>query len=141
MKNVLFIDYATILDSNINTLVKSSIMSLKDIVEKIDDIKIVCLNTKQEMQFFKYEELLCELSQALNLKKSLFFSEAIVNNWSTDDSIKTISNWMKNEEVKSFAIVTYGRNDIINKAYPNNSICCNPGSFSEAHTSLSADFV
>lgn len=132
MKNVLFIDYTTLLDSN-NSLIKTSVMSLKDVVEKVDDIRIVCLNTKQEMQFFKYEELLCELSQALNLKKTLFFSEAIVNNWSTDDSVKTISNWMSSEEVKSFAIVTYGRNDIISKAYPNNSLCCNPGSFSEAH--------
>lgn len=133
MVNVLFIDYAAILDAN-GSLSKTSALSLKDVVSKVDDIRIVCLNTKQEMEFFKYEALLSELSQALNLKKSIFFDCAPVSNWSELDSASNaISSWMVGKEVKSFAIVSYGRDAAIGKAYPNNSIYCEIGSFSEAH--------
>lgn len=132
MVNVLFIDYATILDAN-GKLVKTSALSLKDVVDKVDDIRIVCLNTKQEMEFFKCNDVNSELSQILNLKKSIFFDNAVVDNWSCLDSASNaISSWMSGKEVKSFAVVSYGRNAAIGKAYPNNSIYCGIGSFSEA---------
>ena len=133
MENVVFIDYLTLLDNNFN-LVKTSTMALKDAVEKIDKLKIVCLNTQQEIEQFKYDALLSSLSQALNLKKSLFFDKAVVSNWSTiDGASSAVSNWMKGKEVKSFVIVTFGRNALLQKAYPNNVIYSGRGELSEVH--------
>ena len=133
MINSLFIEYETFLDANMN-FIESSIFALKKIISKVDDIRIVCLGTKDEIEKISYDNLLPQLSQALNLKKSLFFDKIEVRDWNDqNDVIGKISSWMSVHEVKSFAIVSYGRNDVTRKSYPNNSICCDPGSFSEAN--------
>lgn len=135
MVNVLFIDYATILGSD-RKLVPSSLIALKDIVNKIDDIRIVCLNTQEEIESYNYSSLLAEMSQTLNLKKSIFFDVAIVESWTSIDSASAaISKWMTGKEVKSFAIVSYGKNAAIGKAYPNNSLHC--GSLMHGSTGFS----
>jgi len=129
MINVLFIDYATILDVYGN-IMQPSIFALKDIVNKVDDIRIVCLGNEDEL--VKYDEQLPEISQALNLKKSLFFDKISIFDWK--EMSGKISSWISTHEVKSFAIVSCGsRNSGIGEAYPNNSLFCDASSFSEAH--------
>lgn len=129
MVNALFIDYTTLLDAD-KKLQQSSVAALKDAKDNVDDIRIVCLNTKQEMNSFCYDKLICELSQALNLKKSLFFDIAEVDAW--ENASRCIAKWMECKKVRSFAIVQVGSKCIIGKDYPNNTICCDVGQFSEA---------
>ena len=131
MINVLFIDYFTLFSSNLK-LNPYSVFALKDIVNKFDDLRIVCINTKHEMETFKYDDVLSELSQTLNLKKSLFFDDAKVDAY--NDIGTAISKWMSSKEVKSFAIVTLGKNISVGKSYPNNHIFCDFGMFSEAQS-------
>ena len=126
MINVLFLDYLTILDANVN-FVPESICALKDIVKAFGKIRIVCINTKDEIENFKYDSNLCLLAQALNLKKSLFFDSIEIEEH--DKVVEAISNWMSNREIVSFAIVSQ-HNVNIGKAYPNNSIFCDDSSFS-----------
>ena len=127
MIDVLFLDYLTILDANAN-FVPESICALKDVVKAFDKIRIVCINTKDEIENFKYDDKLDALSQALNLKKSVFFDSIEIEEH--DKVVEAISNWMSNREIVSFAIVSQ-HNANIGKAYPNNSIFCSIGLFSE----------
>ena len=121
MENVLFIDYKILLDVNGN-LIEPSVFALKEVVDMTDKIKIVCLNTKQEMQDFKYEDLLKELSQELNLKKSLFFSNVEMDSW--NDVVEAVSKWMLGHEVLSFVLLCDSKrwNIGIGKAWPNNNL-------------------
>lgn len=130
MVNVLFIDFETFL-SNDSSIRTSSASALKEVVSKVDDIRIVCLNTKKEADAFCYDKLICSLSQMLNLKKTLFFSFAEVCAW--ENASQCIAKWMNGMKVRSFAIVQIGSKALIGKDYPNNTICCDAGKFSEAH--------
>ena len=59
MFNVVFIDYKTLFDNDNVDICKQSFFALKDIANKFDNIKIVCINTKDELQkIFDYSFLL-----------------------------------------------------------------------------------
>ena len=131
MVNALFIDYTTLLDAN-GHLAQPSICALKMVADKIDNIRIVCLNTKQEMHDFNYDEHLNELLHTLwpSMEKPLFFSCVEMDSWK--DVVSAVSVWMLNQNVLSFALFC---NDnryeySIGKAWPNNNIF--NGHFSEA---------
>lgn len=125
MINVLFIDYTIILDVNGN-FKQESILTLKDIiVKKIDDVRIVCINMKDDIKIFKYDEIVVFLSQELGLDKSSFDKIETEGN-----AVELISRWMSRHEVLSFAIVSQQNNEISN-AYPNNYVECDMSSFSE----------
>ena len=129
MVNVIFIDYATIIGAD-GSIVPSSIFALKEIAGKVDDIRIVCLENEDEL--VKYDAQLPELSQELNLKKSLFFDKIAISSWK--EMSGKIASWISTHEVKSFAIVSCSsRNSSIGEAYPNNSLFCDASCFSEAH--------
>ena len=130
MVNAIFIDYKTLFNASENDATKASFHSLKDIVKKFDDVRIICVNTEEELQkAFDYDFWLDELSQFLNLKKSLFFDIIRLNSWS--EASGKISSWLSVNEVKAFAIVVDGHNiSDIGKSYANSVICCD--SFSEA---------
>ena len=123
MCNVIFIDYCVLLNdaNNINEL---ALQHLANIKNKIDDIKIVCIDTKQEMQAMNYDVMLNILSQKLNLKKTLFFDTLYLDSY--DEACGKISSWISINEVKAFAIVVKNEcfKDIAN-AYANNYVVCN----------------
>lgn len=124
--NALFIDFETILN-DVGKLKPSSVFALKEIVSKCNTsngLRIVSLQPK-----LRYDEMLSELSQALNLKKTLFF-DCICQ---TDDIASSISAWMKDKAILSFAIVVTAKDQCIGKVYPNNILFCDKGYFSEAH--------
>ena len=118
MVNALFVDYTTILDSDCN-LKDDAVQALKSIVRQVDDIRIVCLDNDADMPTVKYDSAIDKLSQALALKKVLFFSR--VENGV--EKHEAIAKWMSSREVKSFAIVTCKEDVGISKAYPNNYSC------------------
>ena len=130
MLNVVFIDYKTLFDNNSVDICKQSFFALKDIANKFDNVKIVCINTKDELQkIFDYSFFVDELSQFLSLKKTKFFDLIELDAW--NDASTKISQWISANEVKSFAIVVDGNNiGDIGNAYANNAICCD--AFSEA---------
>ena len=124
MVNAIFIDYKTLFNTNSNDVVKTSLSALKNVVNKFDDIRIICINTVDEMQkIFDYDFWLDELSQALNLKKLLFFDKIQLNSW--DQASGKISSWISVNEVKAFAIVVDSNNiSDLKCTYANNTICC-----------------
>ena len=130
MFNVVFIDYKTLFDNDSVDICKQSFFALKDIANKFDNIKIVCINTKDELQkIFDYSFFVDELSQFLSLKKTKFFDLIELDSW--NDASNKISQWISTNKVKSFAIVVDGHNiGDIGNAYANNIICCD--AFSEA---------
>lgn len=130
MLNALFIDYRTFLDID-GKLSMPSVFALKDIALNASNIMIVCTNNEDERNSFNYDLVLTALSQALNLKKSLFFD--VLDDDNSSLSMK-ISKWMHRREVVSFAVVVQGKDDGIGLAYPNNTLFCGPNSFSEAHS-------
>lgn len=126
MINALFIDFETILD-DFAELKPASVAALKDIVYRCNianELRIVSLYPKLE-----YSKTVDELSQALNLKKTLFFDYVS----QADDMSSSISAWIKGKAVSSFAIVVTAEYQHIGKAYPNNILFCDRGTFSEAH--------
>jgi len=132
MCNAIFIDYKTLFNAGANDITSASFNALKDVVKKFDDARIICVNTEEELQkVFDYDFWLDELSQFLNLKKSLFFDIIRLNSW--NEASGKISSWLSVNEVKSFAIVINGNNENasgIGKSYANNVLFCD--SFSEA---------
>ena len=131
MCNAIFIDYKTLFNNSEDDIIKSSFHSLKDLVNHIDDIRIICVNTEEEFdKVFDYDFWLDKLSQFLNLKKSLFFDSIHLNSW--NEASGKISSWLFVNEVKSFVIIVDGHNiSDISKSYANNVICCDI--FSEAN--------
>jgi len=130
MVNAIFIDYKTLFNASANDITAASFNALKGIVKKFDDIRIICVNTEEELnKRFDYDFWLNELSQFLNLKKSLFFDIIRMNSW--DEASGKISSWLSVNEVRSFVIVVDGHNSSdIGKSYANNVIFCD--AFSEA---------
>lgn len=130
MVNAIFIDYKTLFNDSASDITAASFNALKDIVKKFDDNRIICVNTEEELsKRFDYDFWLNELSQFLNLKKSLFFDIIRINSW--DEASEKISSWLSVNEVRSFAIVVDGHNaSDIGKSYANNVIFCDV--FSEA---------
>lgn len=129
MVNALFIDYNAIAGPNCS-LMPTAVSALKSIASKVDDLRIVSIGTKTEMQLIDYGSLLSQLSQALSLKMSLFFDKLEVDSWDSADS--NIASWIASHEVKSFAVVVLNSANSLNKAYPNNLVKCSIGQFSEA---------
>ena len=132
MVNALFIDFKAILDKRNCNLMAESVFALKYMKSKIDDIRVVCINSYEERQTFDYEHKIDQLSQMLNLKKSLFFDVLPENS----DLPQAISKWMKTYEkpCRSFAIVMLKEDDRcieIGKTYSNNHILCDESEFSE----------
>ena len=120
MCNVIFIDYCVLLNdaNHINELALQHLVNIKN---KIDDIKIVCINTKKEMQSMNYDAMLNILSQKLNLNKVLFFDTLYLDSY--DEACRKISSWISINEVKAFAIIVKNKcfKDIAN-AYANNYV-------------------
>ena len=132
--NVLFLDYRTILKSDASPFLDlPSVYALKDVASKIDDIRIVAINTNDELKLFNYNSIINDLSQTLNLKKSLFFDA--IETSSSENIASSISKWIENGHrcIRSFAIVALGQNASLGYAYPNNTIFCDFHGFSEAH--------
>lgn len=129
MVNALFIDYNAIVGPNCS-LMPVAVSALKNIASKVNDLRIVNIGTKVEMQLIDYGSLLPQLSQALSLKMSLFFDKVEVDSWDNADS--NIASWIASHEVKSFAIAVINSVNSLNKAYPNNLVKCSIGQFSEA---------
>lgn len=132
MINAFFIDFKTLLDKSTCNLMVESVFALKDMKSKIDDIRIVCINSYEERQIFDYEHKIDQLSQMLNLKKSLFFDVLPENN----DLSQAISKWIKTYEkpCRSFAIVMLKEDKRcleVAKTYSNNYLFCDESSFSE----------
>lgn len=128
MIDALFIDFKTLAQDK--TARPESVLALKDVVKHSHKIKIICVNTDDEMHdAFDYDHMLTSLSQTLNLKKSLFFEALHLSMWS--EAVGKISSWLSVNEVRSFAVVVNGANvGDIGSAYANNVICCDM--FSEA---------
>ena len=130
MLNALFIDYRTFLDID-GKLSMPSVFALKDIVLNASNTMIICVNNEDDRKAFDYDLVLTTLSQALNLKKSLFFD--VLDDSNSNLSMK-ISKWMHRREVVSFAVVVQGKDADVGLAYPNNTLFCGLNSFSEAHS-------
>ena len=86
MVNAVFLDYKTLFNADAEDITSASFYALKDVVNKSDNIRIICLNTDDELaKRFDYDFWLDQLSQFLNLKKSLFFVfGGLFGEWFTD---------------------------------------------------------
>lgn len=128
MINVIFIDSKTLVDAD-GKIFMPYVLAFKDVISKYDDVKIVNIDAKDEMQMLDYDAMLDMMSQALNLKKTLFFDKLQIDSW--NDVSKDLKSWMSSKQIKSFAIVVDGRNiGDLGQAFANNVICCEK--FSEA---------